>query len=117
MATVAVRVQEKAVQVESLETFARQDEPKDPAIDAQITKLFQRLTKEPQILNEIVRGKIGDKEITVIDYMGAVEEIFPDFIQQFGFQSLKGFQEYVIKEIFDNSCLGDILFNKLLLGV
>ena len=74
--------------------------------------MFDQLNKNHELLNNLVKEHFKDRTVTFMDYLGCVEAVYEDFITKIGLEKLKNDSEYVIGEIFDNSGLGDTLFDK-----
>ena len=81
-------------------------------IDKCVQQIFDRLSQDPGLLNDLVKEKFKGKEITFMDYIGCVETVYDKFIDTMGIKDLKDQSEYVIGEIFDNSGLGETLYEK-----
>ena len=82
-------------------------------IDKCVQQIFDRLSQDPGLLNDLVKEKFKGKEITFMDYIGCVETVYDKFIDTMGIKDLKDQSEYVIGEIFDNSTLGYTLYDHI----
>ena len=87
-------------------------ENKQIEIDKCVQQIFDRLSQDPCLLNDLVKEKFKGKEITFMDYIGCVESVYDKFVDTMGVKELKDQSEYVIGEIFDNSGLGETLYEK-----
>lgn len=82
-------------------------------VNEAVSQLFQKLYSSPEILNNLLKSTLKGKTITITEYMSSIHTIYEDLITSVGLKdSLQGQSEYVVTEMFDNSSLGDILFNE-----
>jgi len=87
-------------------------ENKQIEIDKCVQQIFDSLNQDPGLLNDLVKENFKGKEITFMDYIGCVETVYDKFVDTMGIKELKDQSEYVIGEIFDNSGLGETLYEK-----
>ena len=82
-------------------------------IDESIQTMFEKLNKDSNLLNDLIREKFGNKEISFMDYIEGFTSVYNTFINNAKLEDLKDQHDYVLGEVFSNSALGDLLFSRL----